>query len=268
MLFLDLPSEMRLAIYDAVLQPLHATPEHYDTYVFPEEWPQKSFADYHSLLLTNKQISGEVQHFFLTDYVDKVTVFFDDCLELYGFAGKLCVYSQQGKRLQAMRLSLRSPTQGVEYSALGTMRGAFAGLYWCFTDTLRNTSAYADPPTIHQIYPLWQPHQRRTDIRRGEATICALTYQTSDDAPAVLHTRGVEGPREVREYSGYAELRTTFFSLSWVPWVSVEGSRRRGEHERISKEGAEVMERVREMLRSPTPDEVQHEGLELIIEEA
>lgn len=51
---LDIPSELRLRIYDFVLQPLLEVPEHYDTYVLPDEWPQTSLASYRALILSCK----------------------------------------------------------------------------------------------------------------------------------------------------------------------------------------------------------------------
>ena len=79
---LHLPLELRLVIYDLVLQHLLVDPEHHNTYVFPTEWPTKSFARYRALLLTCKQVNMEVADLFSTKYAAEVTIYYDNVRDL------------------------------------------------------------------------------------------------------------------------------------------------------------------------------------------
>lgn len=108
---LSLAPELRLNIYDAVLQHLLEIPEQHDTYILPEEYSKKSFADYHALLLTCREINSEIKQLFLTAYVDKITLFFDDCSKLYHLVERTHVPATQGRRLHDMKILFEVPIE-------------------------------------------------------------------------------------------------------------------------------------------------------------
>ncbi|KAK5681212.1 hypothetical protein LTS10_006974 [Elasticomyces elasticus] len=81
----DLPGELRNVVYGYALDDLVATPRHpYDKL----PWNSR-FEDYISLLQTSKQVKEEVESLFLHGYLDRVTFYFTNAVELVEFARDL-----------------------------------------------------------------------------------------------------------------------------------------------------------------------------------
>ncbi|KAK3637113.1 hypothetical protein LTR56_013845 [Elasticomyces elasticus] len=81
----DLPGELRNVVYGYALDDLVATPRHpYDEL----PWNLR-FEDYISLLQTSKQVKEKVESLFLHDYLDRITFYFTNPVELVQFAREL-----------------------------------------------------------------------------------------------------------------------------------------------------------------------------------
>ncbi|KAK5709527.1 hypothetical protein LTR17_019681 [Elasticomyces elasticus] len=81
----DLPGELRNVVYGYALDDLVEAPCHpYD------KLPENSRLEHYAALLqTSKQVKGEVQSLFLHDYLDRITFYFTDPVELVQFAREL-----------------------------------------------------------------------------------------------------------------------------------------------------------------------------------
>lgn len=87
--FLQLPTELRLSIYDMLFEPVAQQElKHLHTYVFPFEWPEK-LATYTTLLLVCKQLQMEVSEYFEAQYLPNMTLYFDNVPDLRQFARKV-----------------------------------------------------------------------------------------------------------------------------------------------------------------------------------
>ena len=83
---LQLPKELRLTIYDALLLPLVDHPHVPDTYALPYEWPKIDLSGYTSLISSCKQLHFEAKHHFEKFYLPSLTLYFDHTPQLYNFA--------------------------------------------------------------------------------------------------------------------------------------------------------------------------------------
>ncbi|KAK5126637.1 hypothetical protein LTR85_009571 [Meristemomyces frigidus] len=106
--FLAMPKELRLQVYDELLEPLIRRPEHFDTYVLPSEWPKNDLTPYTSLLFTSRQICEEVKDYFESRYLPKIFVLYLDNLnDLYALKQKLAATAEPSK-YGALQICLRS----------------------------------------------------------------------------------------------------------------------------------------------------------------
>lgn len=245
MTLLSLPPELRLNIYDAVLRDLVEVPEHHDTYVLPEEWPKKSFADYHALLLTCREISSEIKHLFLTAYVDKITLFFDDCSKLYHFVERTHVPAEQGRRLQDMNISLRSPYRAI--SAWPDAKLFDDGLHACITNTV-NLIPQQPLPADPVSSPMEYLRANGKYLHRGTARVLSAKFQTPLTGPSSLEYRGVSEGDEMLHFSTYVELRTTLSMLDWHNWVHGDSRHVPMHNWRVFEEQEDKLEKLREMF--------------------
>lgn len=103
---LTMPAEVRLRIYDCVLEPLviRTMPEYY--YMFADEWRGLMLRDYHSLVVSCKLINGEVQQHFEQYYLPNTTLFFDDVVKFGRFV-VAALSSPHADLLWDVSLSLR-----------------------------------------------------------------------------------------------------------------------------------------------------------------
>lgn len=98
--FLQLPTELRLNIYDMLFEPVaQQEPEHLQSYVLPSEWPKK-LGTYTSLLLTCKQLETEASEYFDTQYLPNMTLYFDNVPDLRLFAEKVTTLGPKHQNVQ------------------------------------------------------------------------------------------------------------------------------------------------------------------------
>ena len=107
---LSIPAELRIEIYNLLLQHLLINPEHHDTYVLPNEWPKQDFSAYRTLHLVCKHVNREVKDLFFTKYLDNMTIYFDNALELRALMKRLRVL-RRDHPLRGLRVSLRTECQ-------------------------------------------------------------------------------------------------------------------------------------------------------------
>ena len=102
---LRLPKELRLTIYDTLLEPLIDQGDVPDTYAFPDEWPKIDLSAYTNLVASCKQLHSEVKAHFEKCYLPGLTIFFDNTPQLYKFDQAACTF---GAPYQDIQFSLRT----------------------------------------------------------------------------------------------------------------------------------------------------------------
>ncbi|KAK5126639.1 hypothetical protein LTR85_009573 [Meristemomyces frigidus] len=107
-----LPTELRLHIYDYLLEPMLELPEHLDTYMVPSEWPKLDLNTYTSMLLTCKDLRQEWKPYFEKHFLPKLMLYFDSVTDLLDFQSKV---RKLGQSYHTLRICLSSCTHTAGY---------------------------------------------------------------------------------------------------------------------------------------------------------
>ncbi|KAK4547062.1 hypothetical protein LTR36_001283 [Oleoguttula mirabilis] len=102
---LQLPAELRLAIYDAIFEPLVQQPEHMDTFVLPSEWPKIDLSTHTSILRTCHQLRSEAQAYFEKQYLPRLTLHFENLPDMHHFTK---VAAELGPAYQNVRVCVHN----------------------------------------------------------------------------------------------------------------------------------------------------------------
>ena len=104
-MLLQLPLELRLAIFDVIFQLLIELPKSLDTYALPYEFPKNDLSPYLNAVLVCKQLHEEVTGHFKKHYAPRITLRFDSVPPLHALCQKL---SKPEPTCQDIHFSLRS----------------------------------------------------------------------------------------------------------------------------------------------------------------
>ncbi|KAK3683047.1 hypothetical protein LTR37_020611 [Vermiconidia calcicola] len=103
---LRFPPELRLTIYDALLQPLLQRPSNLDSWAYRSDFKKLDLSPYTNLLATCTAIQRELQPHFEQNYLTALLFHFEDVPSLHLFCRKL---SKLGAAYQDVQILLRTP---------------------------------------------------------------------------------------------------------------------------------------------------------------
>lgn len=169
------------------------------------------------------------KNLFLTAYVDKITVFFDDRVALFAIARRVCVYALQTRCLKFMWISLRCLELLLDNNKgradidmvcdMAKTTKTPLDLSGCWSHDMR----HSDPRWVHD--PVCQPGEallRDGELsRRNRVEVLRAEYTGRLDLDPTFRIHCVLDPDRDAELV-YLELKTRLLGLQWCPGVPTD----------------------------------------------
>ncbi|KAK4547049.1 hypothetical protein LTR36_001270 [Oleoguttula mirabilis] len=175
---LQLPSELRLLIFDALVEPLVQKPEHFDVYMLPSEWPKTELGTYTSTLLTCKQLYAEAKDHFETHYLSKITIYFYDPLALRNFTTVIARIAKLEPKYNNIQICISGcPTNA-----------------WFFTSTRCPTNALFRTALFNTVPPADDTDKEHLDARLAVGELKGAVSVFTDTQPHVCFSECDGGP--------------------------------------------------------------------------